>query len=222
MTGAVDMYKALPPSGCRLYHVVCGRGRGYVPGAAPVGVVSAASIRASMWCGSAGDAGWALATRDMSWNRRDSDRGYVPGAALISGGREHLPVAAGRVNRPYPSLTWVSLFGHPASGLGWSISALLLGYSVQVQLAFDLIGDVDFHRSDVYGPGNTVGKYQARSDPGNGHILPGLRVGTVAGGQSSLCQLQSEVSGVGRQASWHCGRWAKRPAPVPVTGQLKV
>jgi hypothetical protein len=84
--------------------MVCDRGRGYVPGAAPVGVMSAALIRARMWRGSAGDAGWALASRDMSWSRRYSGRGYVPGAALVSGGREHLPVAAGRVSRPNPSL----------------------------------------------------------------------------------------------------------------------
>ncbi len=32
--------------------------------------------------------------------------------------------------------------------------------------SFDLISEVDFHRSDVDGPGYTVGKYQARWVPG--------------------------------------------------------
>jgi hypothetical protein len=102
----MGMYQELPPSGCGLYHMVRDRGCGYVPGTAPVSVISAAPIRARMWRGSAGDTGWALASRDMSWSRRDSGRGYVPGAALVGGhgGREHLPVAAGRVSRPNQSL----------------------------------------------------------------------------------------------------------------------
>ncbi len=59
MTGAVGMYQALPPSGRGLYHMWLEPWviTGYVPGAAPVGVIPAALVWARMWRGSAGGAG---------------------------------------------------------------------------------------------------------------------------------------------------------------------
>ncbi len=95
------------------------------------------------------------------------------------------------------------------------------GYSVRVQLAFDLIDYVDFHQSDVDGPGYTVGKFQARSDPGNGRMLPGQlalwQVGKVVCVYSGLRLVASAARPVGTVA----GGQSCRP-PVPVTDQLKV
>ncbi len=79
------------------------------------------------------------------------------------------------------------------------------------QLALELDDDVDFHRSGV--KAQTAPWVSSR----HGHVWERAHatkpVGTEVGGQSSLCLFQSKVGGVGRQASWHCGRWAKRPAP---------
>ncbi len=80
----------------------------------------------------------------------------------------------------------------------------------EVQLAFDLIGDVDFHRSYVDGPGYTVGKYQARSDPGIGHRLPGQlalwQVGKVVYVCSSLRLVALAARPVGTVAGGQSGR----------------
>jgi len=74
------------------------RGRGYVPGAAPVGVNMAAyapgpHVARVGRCAAVTRAGY-----------RDSDRGYVPGAALVSVRRNRQPVAAGWVGTSDPSL----------------------------------------------------------------------------------------------------------------------
>ncbi len=81
---------------------------------------------------------------------------------------------------------------------------------VRVQLAFDLIDDVDFHWSYVDGQGYTVGKYQAQSGPGNGHMLPGQlalwQVGKVVCVCSSLRLVASAARSVGTVAGGQSGQ----------------
>jgi hypothetical protein len=139
----------------------------------------------------------------------DSGRGYVPGAALVSGGRDRPPVAAGRVGMPNPSLAWVHLFKRQTSWCSNAYTRTLSASPAQ----FDLIGGVDFHRSDVDGPGYTVGKYQARSDPEIGHLLPGqLALRQVARGKA-VCVHSSHraVAPATRPVSTGAGGQSGRP-----------
>ena len=92
---------------------------------------------------------------------------------------------------------------------------------MRVQLAFDIIDDVDFHRSDVDGPGYTVRKYQARSGPGNGRMLPGQLALWQVGKVVCVCSSLRSVTSAARPVGTVAGGQSCRP-PVPVTDQLKV
>ncbi len=69
----------------------------------------------------------------------------------------------------------------------------------------DLIGEVDFHRSDIDGPGYTVGKYQARSDPGNGHMLPVQLALWQVGKAVCVCSSQRTVASATRPVGTEAG-----------------
>ena len=75
----------------------------------------------------------------------------------------------------------------------------------------DLIGEVDFHRSDVDGPGYTMGKYQARSGPGNGHMLPGQLALKQVGKAVCVCSSQRAVASATRPVGTGAGGQSGRP-----------